>query len=161
MTKTSVLAPLMLLAATASTAAWAADPITLQVDLREAGRQLFHGHEVIPVQPGPLTLYYPKWIPGEHSPSGPLENLAGLKILAGGKPLAWRRDLKEMWAIHLDVPQGVTQLDVDFDFLSPATGGEFGQSVSATPDIADLEWNQVLLYPAGAASKDIDFKPSV
>ena len=164
MTKTSMLAPLMLLAA-GSSAAWATPQpdgiITLEVDLREAGRQLFHGHEVMPVKPGPLTLYYPKWIPGEHSPSGPLENLAGLKITGAGKPLAWRRDLKEMWAIHLDVPQGVSSLDISFDFLSPATGGEFGQSVSATPDIADLEWNQVLLYPAGPASRDLSFQPSV
>ena len=155
------LAPLMFLLATLSTAAYAAGPISLDVDLRDAGRQLFHGHEVMPVQAGPLTLYYPKWIPGEHSPSGPLENLAGLKILANEKPLAWRRDPKEMWAIHLTVPQGVSSLDIDFDFLSPDSGGEFGQSVSATPDIADLEWNQVLLYPAGAASKDISFQPSV
>jgi predicted metalloprotease with PDZ domain len=151
----------MLAFAAMSGAARAADSISLDVDLRESARQLFHGHEVIPVKPGPLTLYYPKWIPGEHSPSGPLENLAGLKIVANGKPLAWRRDLKEMWAIHLDVPQGVSSLDLSFDFLSPDEGGEFGQSVSATPDIVDLEWNQMLLYPAGAASKDISFQPSV
>jgi predicted metalloprotease with PDZ domain len=156
-----ILAPLILLAVTATPTAWAADPISLDVDLREAGRQLFHTHEVIPVKAGPLTLYYPKWIPGEHSPSGPLENLAGLKITADGKQLAWRRDLKEMWSIHVDVPQGTSSLDITFDFLSPSAGGEFGQSVSATPDIADLEWNQVLLYPAGAASKDIEFQPSV
>ncbi|HEY1773217.1 MAG TPA: M61 family peptidase [Gammaproteobacteria bacterium] len=161
MAKTYYLVPLMLLLAAASAAAQAAGPITLDVDLRDAGRQLFHGHEVIPVQPGPLTLYYPKWIPGEHSPSGPLENLAGLKITADGKQLAWRRDLKEMWAIHLDVPKGVSSLDLSYDFLSPDEGGEFGQSVSATPDIADLEWNQMILYPAGAASKDISFQPSV
>ncbi len=161
MAKSRIFAPLLLLAVAASPSIWAAGTISLDVDLREAGRQIFHGHEVIPVKPGSLTLYYPKWIPGEHSPSGPLENLAGLKILAGGKPLAWRRDLKEMWAIHLDVPQGASSLDVSFDFLSPDSGGEFGQSVSATPDIADLEWNQVLLYPAGAASKDITFQPSV
>ncbi|HEX2667495.1 MAG TPA: M61 family peptidase [Gammaproteobacteria bacterium] len=158
----SRLAPLSLLVLALSAGpVRAADLITLDVDLRESVRQLFHGHEVIPVKPGPLTLYYPKWIPGEHSPSGPLENLAGLKLTAGGKPLAWRRDLKEMYAIHLEVPQGVSSLDVTFDFLSPSNGGNFGQSVSATPDIADLEWNQVLLYPAGAAAKDIQFQPSV
>src|SRR6185503_8602973 len=94
-------------------------------------------------------------------PSGPLENLAGLKFTAGGKTLAWKRDLEQMYAIHLEVPQGVSSLDVTFDFLSPGDGGSFGQSVSATPDIADLEWNQVLLYPAGLASKDITFQPSV
>ena len=160
-TRPRFLVPLMLAFAAMSGAARAADSISLDVDLRESARQLFHGHEVIPVKPGPLTLYYPKWIPGEHSPSGPLENLAGLKIMAGGKQLTWRRDLKEMWAIHLDVPQGVSNLDLSFDFLSPDEGGEFGQSVSATPDIVDLEWNQMLLYPAGAASKDISFQPSV
>ncbi len=141
--------------------AWSASPIRLDVDLTQAPRQLFHAHEALPVQPGALTLYYPKWIPGEHSPSGPLENLAGLKFSAGGKPLTWRRDPVDMYAVHLTVPAGVTSLEADFDFLSPAGGGEYGQSVSATPDIVDLEWNQVLLYPAGAASKDISFVPSV
>lgn len=139
----------------------AVDTIRLEVDLTESPRQLFHGHELIPVKPGPLTLYYPKWIPGEHSPSGPLENLAGLKFTGGGKPIAWRRDPVDMYAVHLDVPAGVSTLDVVFDFLSPGAGGEFGQSVSATPDIVDLEWNQVLLYPAGSPSKDISFEPGV
>ncbi len=161
MNKPSYLIALSLIAALGMPRAHAADSLTLDVDLRESARQLFHGHEVIPVKPGPLTLYYPKWIPGEHSPSGPLENLAGLKFSAGGKALTWRRDLAEMYAIHLDVPQGASSLDVTFDFLSPGAGGSFGQSVSATPDIVDLEWNQVLLYPAGAASKDISFQPSV
>ena len=152
---------LALLSATTLLPAQAAEPIRLDVDLTESARQLFHGHETIPVKPGPLTLYYPKWIPGEHSPSGPLENLAGLKLSAGGKTVAWRRDPVDMYAIHLEVPAGASSLEVAFDFLSPGAGGEFGQSVSATPDIADLEWNQVLLYPAGSPSKDISFEPSV
>src|SRR5215469_5503223 len=151
---------LALLALTAALPVHAAD-IRLDVDLTGSARQLFHGHETIPVQPGPLTLYYPKWIPGEHSPSGPLENLAGLKLSAGGKALPWRRDPVDMYAIHLEVPQGASSLEADFDFLSPDKGGEFGQSVSATPDIVDLEWNQVLLYPAGRPSKEIPFDPSV
>ena len=141
----------------------AAAPATihLAVDLTDAPRQLFHVRETLPVTPGGLTLYYPKWIPGEHSPSGPLRDLAGLKFTADGKPLAWRRDLENMYALHLDVPAGAGSLDADFDFLSPAGGGEFGQSVSATPDLVDLEWNQVLLYPAGKASKEILFEASV
>ncbi|HEV2320953.1 MAG TPA: M61 family peptidase, partial [Gammaproteobacteria bacterium] len=151
---------LALLAVTTALPAQAAD-IRLDVDLTGSARQLFHGHEVIPVQPGPLTLYYPKWIPGEHSPSGPLENLAGLKLSAGGKTLAWRRDPVDMYALHLEVPQGASSLEADFDFLSPDKGGEFGQSVSATTDIVDLEWNQVLLYPAGRPSREIGFEPSV
>src|SRR5579871_6784972 len=111
--KPRYLIPVVLALAAMSGAAHAADTITLDVDLRDSGRQLFHGHEMIPVKPGSLTLYYPKWIPGEHSPSGPLENLAGLKITVDGdKPLAWRRDLKEMWAIHLDVPRGASRLEL-------------------------------------------------
>ncbi len=141
--------------------AFADNPITLDVDLSDAARQLFHGHEVMPVKAGALTLYYPKWIPGEHSPSGPLENLAGLKISAGGKPIAWRRDLTDMYSFHVTVPAGVSSLDIDYEFLSPDSGGEFGQSVSSTPAIVDLEWNQLILYPAGTASKDIQFTPSV
>ncbi|HSN18570.1 MAG TPA: hypothetical protein VLV87_10225 [Gammaproteobacteria bacterium] len=121
-----------MLSLAAMSAAAYAEPITLEVDLRDSGRQLFHGHEVIPVKPGPLTLYYPKWIPGEHSPNGPLENLAGLKITAGGKPIVWRRDLTEMWSIHLEVPQGVPRLELSFDFLSPDEGGEFGYQFGYT-----------------------------
>ena len=86
MTRTRYLAFLLLVLSAASAAAQAAGPISLDVDLRDAGRQLFHSHEVIPVQAGTLILYYPKWIPGEHSPSGPLENVAGLKITADQYP---------------------------------------------------------------------------
>jgi len=135
--------------------------LSLKVDLGDASRRIFHVREVMPVSPGPLTLYYPKWIPGEHAPSGPLQNMAGLVITADGETLPWRRDLVDMYAIHLIVPQGVHDLGVAFDFLSPTSGGEFGQSVSATSNIVDLEWNQVLVYPAGYVSKAITFSASV
>src|SRR5579872_1587855 len=117
--------------------AGAAEPgaIQLSLDLTDAPRQVFHARESIPVKPGALTIYYPKWIPGEHSPSGPLENLTGVKFSAGGKPVSWRRDPENMYAFLLQIPAGVDTLDVSFDFLSPSAGGEFGQSVSATPDI--------------------------
>ncbi|HEV2112222.1 MAG TPA: M61 family peptidase, partial [Gammaproteobacteria bacterium] len=88
----------ILIPALSATPALAAGDITLQVDLREAPRHIFHVHETLPVKPGPLTLYYPKWIPGEHSPSGPVENLAGLTFKAGGKSVAWRHDLVDMYA---------------------------------------------------------------
>ncbi len=134
--------------------------IMLQVNLNDAPQKVFHVRETIPVTSGPLTLYYPKWIPGEHSPSGPLQNLAGMTFTAGGKSLSWRRDLVDMYAIHMDIPAGAKALDVAFDFLSPTNGGRFGSGVSATPGIVDLEWNQVLLYPAEYASKDIRFEAS-
>ncbi len=136
-------------------------PLSVDVDLRQAARKIFTVHEEIPVKPGAFTLLYPKWIPGEHSPSGTLDSVTGLKISANGRPLPWRRDLTDMFAIHLDLPSGVTRLDVDFQFLSPAGGGEFGESTSATPSLAEVEWNQVAFYPAGYPVRQITVEPSI
>ncbi|MGA9422153.1 MAG: M61 family peptidase [Rhodanobacteraceae bacterium] len=135
--------------------------LTLKVDLADAARKIFRAQETIPVQPGKVDLYYPKWIPGEHSPSGPIENIAGLVISGNGKRIAWRRDLADMYTLHLDVPAGIDALDLKFQFLSPTGGGAFGGSVSATSKIVDLEWNQVAFYPAGYYSHDIQIQPSV
>lgn len=135
--------------------------LTLSVDLRDAARKIFRVHETIPAQPGALTLYYPKWIPGEHSPSGPITGVTGLKITAKGLRVAWRRDLENMYVLHPEVPEGASALDLDFEFLSPTEGGQFGQSVSATPRLVDLEWNQVLFYPAGYYARRITVEPSV
>ena len=89
----------------------AQSPITLQVDATQAPQKIIHTRMAIPVSPGPLTLYYPKWIPGEHGPDGPIDNLAGLKFIADGKTVPWRRDLVDMFAFHLLIPQGVSVLD--------------------------------------------------
>src|SRR4030081_3309437 len=94
-----------------------ATAITLSVDATEAPRKLFHARMTIPVSPGPLTLVYPKWIPGEHGPTGPIVDLAGLKITAGGKTITWRRDEVDMYAFHLEVPAGGTGLWVAAYFL--------------------------------------------
>src|ERR671939_2108999 len=77
-----------------------AAPIELALDATEAPRRVLHARLTIPAQPGPLTLYYPKWIPGEHGPTGPIRDLAALKFRAGGKPLAWRRDDEDLYAFH-------------------------------------------------------------
>jgi len=135
--------------------------LTLAVDLSDAPKKIFRIAETIPVTPGPLTLYYPKWIPGEHAPSGPIQNVTGLVIKANGKQLAWRRDLREMYAVHLDVPQGTSQLDLSFQFLSPGEGGEFGASASSTPNLVDVEFNQTAFYPAGHYTRQITVAPSV
>src|ERR1700751_6440618 len=87
--------------------------IRLEVDARQAPQKILHAHMQIPVQAGPLTLYYPKWLPGEHIPDGPIIEVAGMKFSGGGKTVSWRRDLVEMYSIHLDIPQGVTSLDGD------------------------------------------------
>ncbi len=136
-------------------------PIRLFVDASDAPQKILHAHMDMPVAPGPLTLDYAKWIPGEHEGDGPILNVAGLKITAGGKPLAWRRDLVNMFAIHLDVPAGTDSLGVDLDFLlsAPATG--FSAGASATPFLDDLNWNQVLLYPAGYDASNLTFIPSL
>src|SRR5947209_11475287 len=93
-------------------AADATRPIELSVDATEAPRKLLHARLVIPAQPGPLTLYYPKWIQGEHQPSGPIADLSGLKLRANGKPLAWRRDDIDLYAFHCVVPAGADSVEV-------------------------------------------------
>jgi predicted metalloprotease with PDZ domain len=135
--------------------------LSVDVDMRDATRKIFSVRETIPVKAGALTLRYPKWIPGEHSPSGTLNGLTALHFSANGKRLAWRRELADMYSIDLQVPEGVTQLDVDFQYLSPIGGGDFGQSVSATPRLAELEWNQVLFYPAGYPVRQIPIQSTI
>ena len=133
--------------------------ITLTVDATEAPRKILHAREEIPVSAGALTLVYPKWIPGEHEPSGPIEDLAGLKFTAGGKPLAWRRDDVDMFAIHVNVPQGASTLEVSLDYLEPTAERGFSGGASATEKMAVVSWNTVLLYPQGMAAADVTFAP--
>ncbi len=136
-------------------------PIRLEVDAREAGRKLLHAHLRMAVTPGPVTLLYPKWIPGEHGPTGPIVNLAGLKLTANGAAIPWRRDDVDMFAIHVDVPAGATALDVALDLISPQGTDGFSASASATEELVDLSWNQLLLYPAGRDARAWKFAPSV
>ena len=143
---------------------WAAGPptVTLSVDATSAPRKIFHASLKIPASAGDLTLYYPKWIPGEHAPDGPVVDLAGLKFSASGKTLKWRRDLLDGFTIHVEVPAGETEVDVELDFLSPATfEGGFSAGSSATDKLAVISWNQVLLYPKGFKSDDINYSASL
>jgi predicted metalloprotease with PDZ domain len=135
----------------------AATPIRLTVDGTKASRKIFHAQLVIPVSPGPLTLVYPKWIPGEPSPNGPIAGLAGLKFMTGGVTLSWRRDLVDMYAFHIDVPAGASEVEVSLDFLgSPVTAG-FTAGASSTPNLAVVSWNQLLLYPEGHSVNELSF----
>lgn len=138
-------------------------PITLSVDLTEAPRRILHATEVMPVTAGPLTLVYPKWIPGEHGPTGPIENLAGLVMTAGGQRVEWQRDKVDMFAFHLNVPQGATTLEVKLDFLTPGAGGggSFSGGASTSANLALLSWNSVVLYPEGAKAAEVMVTPSV
>lgn len=146
---------------------WAQSPeqskeqMKLTVDLTDAPRKMIHAEFTLPVKPGPLTLLYPKWIPGEHEPDGPINNFAGLVITANGQQLAWVRDDVNMFAFHVTVPQGVSTLDVKDDFLAtaPATGFSAGASTSA--NLALLSWNTVVLYPEGLKPSDVEVQASV
>jgi predicted metalloprotease with PDZ domain len=143
-----------------SLASWSATPptITLFVDATSTPRKIFHAKLKIPASAGDLTLYYPKWIPGEHAPDGPVIDLAGLKFTAGGKTLKWRRDLLDGFTIHVDVPAGENEVNAELDFLSPATfEGGFSAGSSATDKMAVISWNQVLLYPKGWKSDDLTY----
>ena len=116
---------------------------------------MLHATLSIPVQPGPLTLVYPQWIPGEHGPTGPIDNLAGLVISANGQQLAWKRDDVNMFAFHLTVPDGASSLDVKLDFLATAAATGFTAGASTTANLAMVSWNEVLVYPAGHPAADI------
>ncbi len=140
----------------------ASDPIRVTVDLTEAPRKIFHAQLAIPVSPGPLTLLYPKWIPGEHGPTGPIVDLAGLVLSAGGQPVPWQRDSVEMYAFHCTVPKGVGTLNVSLDYLSPADVEDiFSASAASTAKIAVLNWNQVLLYPGGVSAESLTYVATV
>jgi predicted metalloprotease with PDZ domain len=133
--------------------------LTLQVDASDLDRKIFRVKETVPVRPGPLTLLYPQWLPGNHAPTGKINQFAGLKISANGRPVEWRRDPVEVFAFHLQVPDNASTLDVEFQHLSP-TSAESGRVVS-TPEMVNLQWNAVLLYPAGYAVRGIMVKPSL
>ena len=139
----------------------AAQPITLDVDATKAPTQnIVTTHEVIPAVPGPLTLEYPEWIPGEHGPVGPIQNLAGLVITAGGKTLHWQRDPYHLFAFKTDVPQGVREVNVDFTYLG-ATFGSYSSNRLSSPNILVIDWNQNVLYPSTGTFQTTTFNPSL
>jgi predicted metalloprotease with PDZ domain len=140
------------------TAHAAGSAIELEVDLRDTAHRSFRVQEVLPAAPGPLVLRYAKWIPGEHGPSGTIDDVSGLQLHAGGQRLRWHRDLEDMFQIVTEVPAGAQAVEVDFDFLSPGAGRNFGASASVTPSLAVLEWNQVAFYPAGHAARDLQVR---
>src|ERR1700685_2393067 len=143
---------------------WSATPPTVAifVDASSAPRKIFHAKLKIPASAGDLTLYYPKWIPGEHAPDGPVIDLAGLKFTASGKTLKWRRDLSDGFTLHVDVSAGENEVTAELDFLSPATfEGGFSAGSSATDKLALISWNQILLCPKGWKSDDINYSASL
>ena len=132
--------------------------IVLRVDASDTAQGIFRVHETIPVQAGALTLLYPQWIPGDHSPTGPIAMLAGLKLSANGKPLMWKRDKYNVYAFHMDVPDGVSSIEVEFQYLSGRTESE---GYEITDRMMDMEWSKVSLYPAGYYTRGITYAASM
>jgi len=134
--------------------------IKISVDASDNTRGIFRVAETIPIStPGPLTLLYPKWLPGHHANNGPISELAGLEVKAGGKPLIWRRDPVDVYAFHLNVPEGTSQIQAEFQYLAPTDDNQ-GRVVT-TPEMLNLEWNSVVLYPAGYYVRQINVDASV
>jgi len=135
--------------------------LTLDVDASDTSKGIFQVKETIPVaQAGPMVLLYPKWLPGNHSPSGELDKMTGLTITGDkGQAIRWVRDTVDMYAFHIDVPEGVKTLNLAFQFAS-ATAKNQGRIVM-TPNLISLQWNSVSLYPAGYFTRDIPISATV
>jgi predicted metalloprotease with PDZ domain len=133
-----------------------AQPATLLLDASRAADGIIEVHERLPATSGPFTFVYPKWIPGEHGPTGPLNNLAALRVNADGRPLDWQRDSVDMYAFHVDVPSGAQAIDIDFTMLMNAP-----DDVMSTHSLAILNWNRALVYQAGIDSHQYFVKPSI
>src|ERR1035437_2355568 len=136
--------------ALAASAGLAQEAISVTVDATRTQQKLLRIELVVPVKPGPLTLYYPKWIPGEHGPDGPIANLTGLKFDADGKTILWQRDLLDVFIFHLEIPRGVSHLNASYDYIEP-------DGVSATDKLLILEWSEVVLYPADILAEKLTY----
>lgn len=128
--------------------------ISLEVDATDVTHGIQHAYLVIPVRAGPRTLAYPKWVPGEHGPNGPITEMINLHVTAAGRDLAWRRDSLDAFSFHIDVPQGVDALDVRFDYFSPpkAFGPGFGETPNSTRHLLIILFSQLVLYPSDASA---------
>jgi len=131
------------------------NPMTLLLDATTASRGFMHSHMTIPVKAGEFTIVYPKWIPGEHGPTGPLANMSELRVSANGSSLSWHRDKVDMYAFHVDVPQGVDAMQVDFTVLLNAP------DPMATRNLAIVNWNRDLLYENDINSHEYFVKAAI
>src|SRR3984957_14143355 len=127
-------------------------PIQITVDLSDVPRKLFHAEVDLPVTAGPLTLITPKWIPGDHRPTGPVDSITGVVFTANGQTLPWRRDDVDLYEFHLTIPPGVTTLHAHLDCIV---------LTNISQKLAYLEWDKVMLYPANTPVRDIPIQPSV
>ena len=134
-------------------------PISVAVDVTNLPQRIIGVKQTIPVSPGETTLLFPQWLPGNHSPSGPIDKIAGITFSGNGKKLQWKRDPLDVYKLTVSVPDGVTSLDAAFQYLTP-TDSTQGRVVM-TPSMLNLQWNAVLLDPEGKPAADIPFRASV
>jgi predicted metalloprotease with PDZ domain len=149
-----------LLVLSASFAAHAAD-LTVRLDASDVTRKRVHTELVLAVAAGPLTLVFPKWIPGEHGPTGPLQSMIGLDIKANGDTIGWARDPDDVYAFRLTVPDGVDELDIAIDTGLPALGSGFSAAPTSSEQLAVLSWNQFVLLPKGMDAEQITSRASI
>jgi predicted metalloprotease with PDZ domain len=154
--KASVFGMTALVCAVGATAQGSSNPVKLEVDLREAPKRIFHAKMEFPVKPGPFALVYPKWLPGDHAPTGPIVDLTGVKFFANGKEVQWRRNTVDLYAFECVVPEGAKTLEATLDYLSPSEPVAAGVP-AATAQLAMLSWNMVLLYPRDTKSDEVNF----
>ncbi|TWH99739.1 putative metalloprotease with PDZ domain [Luteimonas cucumeris] len=133
--------------------------ITLDVDATDLQHRVFRAKQRIPVQPGPMTLLYPQWLPGRHAGYGSVEKFAGLTITGNGQKIEWKRDPLDVYAFNIVVPQGVSEIEIASEFLSP-TDRDQGRVVM-TPAMLNLQWNNIALYPAGHYADKVTFVPTL
>ena len=140
---------------------WPGGTIQLDIDASDVTRATYKVTETIPLAPGTrrLTLLFPQWLPGNHGPSGPLAELVDLHFSVDGKPVSWRRDPVEVHAFHLDLPENARQVVARFIHASPLQPSE--GRVTVTPEMLNLQWEKMSLYPAGHYVRRIRVRPSV
>lgn len=134
--------------------------ISLNIDARDTDRRIIEIAERIPVSGGgPVTLLYPEWLPGHHASRGPIDKLAGIEFFAGGEKLEWKRDPVNVYAFHVNAPEGAKAIDVKAQYLSPASNAQ-GRIV-VTPDLMNLQWDSLVLYPAGYPARGVEVELSL
>lgn len=126
--------------------------MNLAVDATESARHILHVQMDIPAKGGALTLVYPKWLPGEHAPNGPIANVSGIVFTSGGQILVWSRDLVDMYAFHMKVPNGANSVHAAFDLLTPS---DPAQAVTSDA-LADIAWTSLVLYPQGRTADTVN-----
>lgn len=134
--------------------------ITLDMDATDIDRRIVSVRQTIPVAgPGPLVLLYPQWIPGNHGPVGPVDDIADLRITANGQTLRWVRNTANTNAFQVEVPAGATSVEVAFKWLTPIDGAQ--GRVVITDEMLNIQWEKAVLYPAGYYSRQITVQPTL